>query len=107
MPNVDPVTVREEELLLRQQRRGGVMKTVGKVLLWFDLIIVCFAYVSMRDGSYLFWWWFLGEFLLGAGLMVYGTHLGSDAGRRLATNSPAVGTAPVLENEAEQQRRAS
>jgi hypothetical protein len=107
MPNVSPITIREEERRLRQQRRGGVMKTVGKVLLWFDLIIVCFAYVSMKDGSYLFWWWFLGEFLLGAGLMVYGTHVKSDANRRLAAISPAIGTAPEFESEAEQQRRAS
>ena len=83
------------------------MKTVGKVLLWFDLIIVCFAYVSMRDGSYFFWWWFLGEFILGAGFMVYGTHLRSEAGRRLAAMSPTVGVGVDLQNEAEQQRRAS
>lgn len=109
MPNVNAGCVREEELLLRQQRRGGVMKTVGKVLLWFDLIIVCFAYISMRDGSYFFWWWFLGEFLLGAGLMVYGTYLRSEAGRRLVALSPTIGTPPNFEDEseAEQQRRAS
>ncbi|HVO63873.1 MAG TPA: hypothetical protein VMT53_23325 [Terriglobales bacterium] len=106
MPNVSPICVREEELLLRQQRRGGVMKTVGKVLLWFDLIIVCFAYMSIRDGSYFFWWWFLGEFILGAGLMVYGTHVRSAASRRLAQMSPTTGTWD-LQNEAEQQRRAS
>lgn len=87
-----------------QQRRGGVMKTVGKVLLWMNLIIVCFAYLSMRDGSYLFWWWFVGEFVLGAGFMVYGTHLKSDAGRRLARLSPATGLADLAENEGEQRR---
>ena len=106
MPNVSPLIVREEELLLRQQRRGGVMKTVGKVLLWFDLIIVCFVYVGLRSGSYLFWWWFFGEFLLGAGLLGYGTHIRSDANRRLAEASPTIGRGD-LQNEAEQQRRAS
>ena len=106
MPNVSPVTVREEELLLRQQRRGGTMKTVGKVLLWFDLIIVCFVYVGLRSGSHLFWWWFIGEFILGAGLLAYGTHVRSRADRRFAEISPSVSTAD-LPNEAEQQRRAS
>lgn len=106
MPNVSPITVREEELLLRQQRRGGVMKTVGKVLLWFDLIILCFVYVGQRSGSHLFWWWFIGEFLLGAVLLGYGTHIRSDADRRLAAISPSGGT-ENLDNEAGQQRRAS
>jgi hypothetical protein len=106
MPNVSPITVREEELLLRQQRRGGLMKTVGKVLLWFDLIVVCFVYVGLRSGSHLYWWWFTGEFLLGAGLLAYGTHIRSDANRRLAAMSPTVGT-EELEDQAEQQRRAS
>jgi hypothetical protein len=54
----------------------------------------------------LFWWWFIGEFLLGAGLLGYGTHIRSAANRRLAEMSPTVGTAD-LQNEAEQQRRAS
>jgi hypothetical protein len=106
MANVNPGCVREEELLLRQQRRGGVMRTTGKVLLWFDLIIVCFGYMSVRDGSYFYVWWFVGEFLLGAGLMVYGTHIRSAAGRRLAEMSPTLGTGD-LQNEGEQERRAS
>ncbi len=106
MPNVSPIIVREEELLLRQQRRGGVMKTVGKVLLWMDLIIVCFVYVGLESGSHLYWWWFIGEFILGAGLLGYGTHMRSKASRRLMEMSPTVG-GPNLLNEAEQQRRAS
>lgn len=106
MPNVGPVTVREEELLLRQQRRGGAMKTVGKVLLWFDVIIVCFVYVGQRSGSHLYWWWFIGEFILGAALLGYGTHISSDANRRLAAISPT-GATEDLDDEAEQRRRAS
>jgi hypothetical protein len=105
MPNVSAEVVRREELLLRQQRLGGVMKTVGKLLLWFDLIIVCFAYVSMRDGSYFFWWWFVAELLLGAGLMLYGNSRRSEARRLLAQMSTVLGTGD-LHNEAEQQRRA-
>ncbi|HET7209142.1 MAG TPA: hypothetical protein VFI95_21370 [Terriglobales bacterium] len=105
MPNVGPELVRTEELLLRQQRRGGVLKTVGKVLLWMDLIFVCFVYVGLQTGSHLYWWWFIGEFILGAGLMVYGTHLRSDASRRLTEMSPTAGTRD-LQNEAEQTRRA-
>jgi len=106
MPNVSPITVREEELLLRRQRRGGVMKTVGKLLLWMDLILVCFVYVGLQSGSHLYWWWFIGEFVLGAALLGYGTHIRSEASRRLAEMSPSGGTAD-LQNEAEQQRRAS
>jgi hypothetical protein len=106
MPNVSPITVRQEELLLRQRRRGEVMKTVGKVLLWFDLIILCFVYVGQRSGSHLFLWWFIGEFLLGAALLGYGTHIRSDADRSLAAISPG-GDTEGLENEAGQQRRAS
>jgi hypothetical protein len=105
MPNVGPELVRREELLLRQQRRGGVLKTVGKVLLWMDLIFVCFVYVGLQTGSHLYWWWSIGEFILGAGLMVYGTHLRSDASRRLAAMSPTAATRD-LQNEAEQTRRA-
>ena len=82
------------------------MKTTGKVLLWFDLIIICFVYVGLRSGSHLYWWWFIGEFLLGAGLLGYGTHIRSDADRRLAAMSHTVGMGDI-QNEAEQQRRAS
>ncbi len=106
MPNVTPFVVRREELLLRQLRRGGALKTVGKVLLWMDLIFVCFVYVGFESGSHLYWWWFIGEFILGAGLLGYGTHLRSQANRQLAELSPTTGTW-ALQNEAEQQPRAS
>lgn len=106
MPNVSPIVVRQEELLLRRQRRGGLMKTAGKVLLWMDLIIVCFVYVGFESGSHLFWWWFIGEFILGAGLLAYGTHVKSQAGLQLAALSPTA-VAESVQDEAEQQRRAS
>lgn len=106
MPNVSPIVVRQEELLLRQQRRGALTKTAGKVLLWMDLIIVCFVYVGFESGSHLFWWWFIGEFILGAGLLAYGTHVKSQAGRQLAALSPTA-VAESVQDEAEQQRRAS
>lgn len=106
MPNVSPIVIRKEELLLRQQRRGGVMKTVGKVLLWTSLIIVCFVYVGLESGSHLYWWWFIGQFILGAGLLGYGTHLRSEANRQLAVLSPTVGPGD-MQNEGEQTRRAS
>ena len=107
MPNASPIRIRKEEMLLRQQRRGGLMKTVGKVLLWMDLIIVCFVYAGFESGSHLFWWWFLGEFLLGAGLLGYGTHMRSQAGRRLAELSPAASVAGVQDEAEQQQREAS
>jgi hypothetical protein len=45
----------------------------------------------------------VGEFILGAAMMVYGTHLKSDAGRRLAGMSHTV-SVDLAENEGEQRR---
>jgi hypothetical protein len=48
----------------------------------------------------------VGEFILGAGLMVWGKAMRSEASRRLAEMSPTLGDRN-LANEIEQQRRAS
>ena len=59
--------IQQEVAALEEQRRGTVLITVGKVLLWIDLILVSFVYVGLRAGSYLFLWWVLVEGILGDG----------------------------------------
>jgi|SRR5947209_11106578 len=106
MPDIPNERVESETRLLEKQRRGGVIITVGKVLLWMDLILVIFVYDGIRAGSHLYLWWVLGELILGVGLIAWGRSMRSDASRRLAEMSPTVGDRD-LPNEIEQQRRAS
>jgi hypothetical protein len=106
MADIPSERIQRETGLLDRQRRGGVIVTVGKVLLWMDLILAIFVYDGIRAGSHLYLWWVVGEFILGAGLMVWGKAMRSEASRRLAEMSPTVGDRN-LANEIEQQRRAS
>jgi hypothetical protein len=76
--------IQREVAALEEQRRGAVMMTVGKVLLWMDLILASFVYAGLRVGSHLFLWWVLGEGLLGLALMGVGSHVIADAQGRLA-----------------------
>lgn len=82
------------------------MTTVGQVLLWMDLILACFVYVGLRSGSHFFLWWVIAEGVLGFALVGAGSRKKSEADRRLAELSPAVGD-QNSPSEAEQQRRAS
>ena len=75
--------IQQEVAALEEQRRGTVLITVGKVLLWMDLILACFVYVGLRTGSYLFLWWVLVEGILGLALMGVGFHEIVDARRVL------------------------
>jgi len=75
--------IQQEAAALEEQRRGTVLITVGKVLLWMDLILACFVYVGLRSGSYLFLWWVLVEGILGLALMGVGFHDIVDARRVL------------------------
>jgi hypothetical protein len=84
MPEFVDRHVRQEEAALEEQRRGAVLITVGKVLLWMDLILACFVYVGLRSGSYLFLWWVLVEGILGLALMGVGFHEIGDARRALS-----------------------
>ena len=53
-------------------RLGSVMATVGKVLLWVDLLLLAFVYSSFKGGS-LFWlWWVLAQGILGFALLGFG-----------------------------------
>lgn len=80
--------IQREVDALEEQRQGTVMMTVGEVLLWMDLILVCFVYAGLRTGSHLFLWWVLGEGLLGLALMGVGTLKKADAERKLAALAP-------------------
>jgi len=80
--------IQREVEALEEQRQGSVIMTVGKVLLWMDLILVCFVYVGLRAGSDLFLWWVLGEGVLGLVLMGVGSHKRTDARRKLAKLAP-------------------
>jgi len=75
--------IRRESDALEEQRRGSVTTTVGKVLLWMDLLLACFVYVGLRSGSHLFLWWVLGEGLLGIVLLGVGFHRRADGQRKL------------------------
>jgi hypothetical protein len=97
--------VQQESALLEQQRRAGVVMTVGKVLLWMDLMLACFVYVGLRSGSQFFLWWVLAEGALGFGLLAVGWQSRSQASPRLAELSPRAGDEGLPEDE-EQQRRA-
>ena len=76
--------LQQETAALEQQRRSMVMMTVGKVLLWMDLLLICFVYVGLRSGSDLFLWWVMGEGVLGSLLLGIGSHHKADASRKLA-----------------------
>lgn len=62
--------------------------TVGKVLLWMDMILLCFVYVGLRAGSGFFLWWVLGEGVLGFVLMGIGSHKRANARKKLAELAP-------------------
>ena len=80
--------------------------TVGKVLLWMDLILACFVYVGLRSGSHFFLWWVIAEGILGFALLGTGAQKRSEASRRLAELSPTVRDQD-LPKETEPRRRAS
>ncbi|HKV78087.1 MAG TPA: hypothetical protein VJP02_08115 [Candidatus Sulfotelmatobacter sp.] len=79
-----------EAAALEKQRQGAVMMTVGKVLLWMDLILVCFVYAGLRVGSHLFLWWVVAEGVLGFALVGVGSHKKADAQRKLAARAPQI-----------------
>jgi hypothetical protein len=84
MQEVVEERVQREGAALEEQRSGAVTMTVGKVLLWMDLILACFVYVGLRVGSHLFLWWVLGEGAVGVVLIGIGAHKKAKAQKRLA-----------------------
>lgn len=95
----------EEAASLEELRKGGVWKTVGKVLLWVELVPLMFLYMSLRAGSQLIVWWAIIEGLLGLALYIVGSRRRARALASLGVVSPP-GPGPELEYETEQKRRA-
>ena len=58
---------------MAERRRAEVAATIGKWLLWMDLLIALFVYTSIRDGSYFFAYWFVAEGVLGLALIAFGS----------------------------------
>lgn len=65
--------IREEEVQLGgDETSGSVLMTVGKLLLWTDLIFLAFVYSGIKGGSYLYTFWFLIQGLIGCTLLGVG-----------------------------------
>jgi hypothetical protein len=65
--------IREEEVLLGgDETQGTVLMTIGKLLLWTDLIFVAFVYSGVKGGSYLYAYWFLIQGAVGLTLLITG-----------------------------------
>jgi hypothetical protein len=95
----------QEAASLEELRKGGVWKTVGKVLLWVELVPLTFLYMSLRAGSQLILWWAIIEGLLGLAWYVLGSRRRARALASLGVVSPP-GPSPELEYEPEQKRSA-
>src|SRR5437868_15355925 len=72
MPDNPQERVLRETAALEEQRRARVYKTVGKWLLWMDLLLLIFVYTGLRGGSYMWLIWvmvvgFLGLVVIGIG----------------------------------------
>jgi len=72
MPETNYVRLKDEAGI-GDARLGAALITVGKVLLWMDLLLLIFVYVGIRSGSHMWMWWVLGEAVLGVVLIVLGT----------------------------------
>ena len=65
--------IREEEVQLGgDETHGTVLMTVGKLLLWTDLIFLSFVYSGVKGGSYLYLYWTLVQALIGGALLGIG-----------------------------------
>jgi hypothetical protein len=62
----------EEVQLGGNETRGAVLMTVGKLLLWTDLIFLSFVYSGMKGGSYLYTYWTLLQAGVGLTLVIVG-----------------------------------
>jgi hypothetical protein len=65
--------IREEEVQLGgDEEKGSVLMTVGKLLLWTDLIFLAFVYSSIKVGSMVYPIWFLVQGGIGCTLLGIG-----------------------------------
>jgi hypothetical protein len=80
--------IARETASLEVESRGDTIITVGEVLLWFDLILICFVEIGLRTGSHLFLWWVIAEGILGLVLVAIGAHQKSKARKNLNALEP-------------------
>jgi hypothetical protein len=67
--------IREEEVQLGgDETQGTVLMTVGKLLLWTDLIFLSFVYSGVKGGSYLYLFWALAQAAVGGTLLGIGRY---------------------------------
>ena len=67
--------IREEEVQLGgDETQGTVLMTVGKLLLWTDLIFLSFVYSGWKGGSYLYLFWTLLQAAVGSALLDIGRY---------------------------------
>ena len=65
--------IREEEVQLGgDETQGTVLMTVGKLLLWTDLIFLSFVFSGIKGGSYLYSYWTVVQGLVGLTLLTIG-----------------------------------
>jgi len=62
----------QEEIQMGRARWGSVVSVTGRVLLWMDVLLLSFFYMSIRDGSYFWVWWVLAEAVLGGAMVIVG-----------------------------------
>ena len=65
--------IRMEEVQLGgNENKGNLLMTVGKLLLWTDLIFLAFVYSSIKSGSVVYPLWFLLQGALALALLIGG-----------------------------------
>jgi hypothetical protein len=65
--------IRMEEVQLGgDETQGTVLMTIGKLLLWTDLIFLPFVYSGIKGGSYLYAFWTLLQGAIGLTLLIIG-----------------------------------
>jgi hypothetical protein len=62
----------EEVQLGGNETQGTVLMTIGKLLLWTDLIFLAFVYSGIKGGSYLYVYWTLVQGAIGLTLLIVG-----------------------------------
>ena len=62
----------EEVQLGGDETKGAVLMTIGKLLLWTDLIFLSFVYSGIKGGSYLYAYWTLVQGAIGLTLLIVG-----------------------------------
>jgi hypothetical protein len=62
----------EEVQLGGHETQGTVLMTIGKLLLWTDLIFMAFVYSGIKGGSYLYVYWTLLQGAVGLALLIVG-----------------------------------